>query len=81
MTEITGVGFSRPVVLPQKIMKQSMVLLHGLFGGLSNWNGVVAHFQSTYDIHIPVLPVYDQPGKDHLGYLANFLSFIFIIIN
>jgi pimeloyl-ACP methyl ester carboxylesterase len=56
-------------------MKQSMVLLHGLFGGLSNWNGVVAHFQKTYDIHIPVLPVYDQTGRDQLGYLTNFLEF------
>jgi pimeloyl-ACP methyl ester carboxylesterase len=56
-------------------MKQSMILLHGLFGGLSNWNAVVAHFQSKYDIHIPTLPVYDQPGRDHLGYLTNFLEF------
>ncbi|HEX6431707.1 MAG TPA: alpha/beta hydrolase [Niastella sp.] len=55
-------------------MKQSMVLLHGLFGGLSNWTGVVAHFQSTYDIYIPTLPVYDQQGGDQLGSLTNFLE-------
>jgi pimeloyl-ACP methyl ester carboxylesterase len=55
-------------------MKQSMVLLHGLFGGLSNWTGVVTHFQSTYDIHIPVLPVFDRHGSEPLGYLTDFLE-------
>jgi pimeloyl-ACP methyl ester carboxylesterase len=56
-------------------MKQSMVLLHGLFGGLSNWNEVITHFQSTYDIHIPALPVYEQHGRDQLGHLTSFLEF------
>lgn len=54
-------------------MKQSMVLLHGLFGGLSNWSGVVAHFQSNYDIHIPMLPVFDRHDSDPLQYLAEYL--------
>ncbi|MBN9380357.1 MAG: alpha/beta hydrolase [Chitinophagaceae bacterium] len=55
-------------------MKQSMILLHGLFGGLSNWNGVVAHFQSTYDIHIPALPIFDRHNGDRLGSLTDFLG-------
>jgi pimeloyl-ACP methyl ester carboxylesterase len=55
-------------------MKQSMILLHGLFGGLSNWEGVVTHFESRFDIHIPLLPIYDQHKKDNLDYLVNFLA-------
>jgi pimeloyl-ACP methyl ester carboxylesterase len=55
-------------------MKQSMILLHGLFGGLSNWEGVVTHFQPQYDIHIPSLPIYDAHAGDQLGYLVDFLD-------
>ncbi len=55
-------------------MKQSMILLHGLFGGLSNWEGVVAHFQPHYDIHIPSLPIYEVHSGDRLEYLTNFLD-------
>lgn len=55
-------------------MKQSMILLHGLFGGLSNWDGVVQHFESRYDIHIPLLPIFDYHLQDNLEYLVNFLE-------
>jgi len=55
-------------------MKQSMVLLHGLFGGLSNWTGVVEHFKSDYDIHIPTLPIYERSGSNLLGALTDFLE-------
>ncbi|WP_212004440.1 alpha/beta fold hydrolase [Chitinophaga sp. HK235] len=55
-------------------MKQSMILLHGLFGGLSNWHGVVQNFESRYDIHIPPLPIFDQHNQDNLEYLVNFLD-------
>lgn len=55
-------------------MKQSMILLHGLFGGLSNWEGVTAHFGSTYDIHIPPLPIYDEHKGDNLEYLVQYLQ-------
>ncbi|PSL44810.1 pimeloyl-ACP methyl ester carboxylesterase [Chitinophaga niastensis] len=55
-------------------MKQSLILLHGLFGGLSNWEGVVAHFGPHYDIRIPPLPIYDQHKCDNLEYLVDFLE-------
>lgn len=38
-----------------------LLLLHGLMGALSNWEGVVNEFKSKYRIIIPMLPVYDQP--------------------
>jgi pimeloyl-ACP methyl ester carboxylesterase len=52
-----------------------MILLHGLFGGLSNWHGVIAHFTSDYDIHIPELPIFaGTRGADPLQHLTDFLE-------
>lgn len=55
-------------------MKQSMILLHGLFGGLSNWTGVVKHFESRFDIHVPVLPLYEKHKGDTVAYLTEYLE-------
>jgi pimeloyl-ACP methyl ester carboxylesterase len=38
-----------------------LLLLHGLFGMLSNWEGVINKFSSTNRIIIPLLPIYDMP--------------------
>ena len=38
-----------------------LLLLHGLFGALSNWQEVVADFSPRYRVIIPVLPVYEMP--------------------
>lgn len=51
-----------------------MILLHGLFGGLSNWHGVIAHFKSDYDIHVPELPIFERTGSDPLQALTDFLE-------
>jgi pimeloyl-ACP methyl ester carboxylesterase len=40
---------------------EPMVLLHGLFGALSNWDGVINAFASEYRILIPLLPIYQMP--------------------
>ena len=40
-----------------------LLLLHGLFGALSNWEGVVGHFKVKYRVVIPLLPIYDMPLK------------------
>ncbi|QSE98580.1 alpha/beta fold hydrolase [Fulvivirga lutea] len=40
-----------------------LLLLHGLFGALSNWEGVVNHFKSNYRVVIPLLPIYEMPLK------------------
>lgn len=39
-----------------------IVLLHGLFGNLSNWKSVVDHFSAGYRIVIPRLPIFEMPG-------------------
>ncbi|HWA34624.1 MAG TPA: alpha/beta hydrolase [Cyclobacteriaceae bacterium] len=41
-----------------------MVLLHGLFGALSNWEGVVAKFSKRFRVVIPMLPIYEMPIKE-----------------
>jgi pimeloyl-ACP methyl ester carboxylesterase len=38
-----------------------LLLLHGLMGALSNWDGVINEFKSKYRVIIPILPVYDMP--------------------
>lgn len=55
-------------------MKQSIVLLHGLFGGLSNWDQLVNHFTGHCDIHIPPLPIYDEHKENILDYFVKALD-------
>jgi pimeloyl-ACP methyl ester carboxylesterase len=38
-----------------------LLLLHGLFGALSNWNDVIDHFSGKYKIVIPLMPIYALP--------------------
>jgi len=55
-------------------MKQGMILLHGLFGALSNWHDVILHFESKYDIHVPLLPIYEDHKGDGLENMVKFLE-------
>ncbi len=41
-----------------------LLLLHGLFGALSNWEGVVNRFSKNYRVVIPMLPIYEMPIKE-----------------
>lgn len=38
---------------------EPLVLLHGLFGALSNFKDLFDHFQQTHRVIIPMLPLYD----------------------
>lgn len=40
-----------------------MLLLHGLFGALSNWDDVVNRFSKNYRVMIPLLPVYEKSSR------------------
>lgn len=40
-----------------------LLLLHGLFGALSNWNTVIDGFKDKYRIIIPLMPIYTSPLK------------------
>lgn len=43
---------------------EPLVLLHGLFGALSNWQDVVGRFSSKYRVIIPLMPIYTMPVKE-----------------
>lgn len=43
---------------------ETLLLLHGLFGALSNWAGVINHFKSKYRVIIPLMPIHDMPIKE-----------------
>ncbi len=54
---------------------ETMVLLHGLFGALSNWKGVVEHFSKDYRVVIPMMPIYEMPLKTAgIGALTDFIE-------
>ncbi|GAB3202692.1 pimeloyl-ACP methyl ester carboxylesterase [Pontibacter aydingkolensis] len=51
-----------------------MVLLHGLFGALSNWHGVVDHFSKNYRVVIPLMPIYEM--SLHKAGVPGLVSFV-----
>jgi pimeloyl-ACP methyl ester carboxylesterase len=61
-------GFGEPVIL-----------LHGLFGNLSNWNHVAKEFALTHRVIVPRLPLYSTPLTqarldDLVEYVASFID-------
>lgn len=52
-----------------------LMLLHGLFGALSNWTAVTDYFKKQYRVLIPMMPIYDlSPKKAGLRALVDFIS-------
>lgn len=41
-----------------------LLLLHGLFGALSNFSDLIDHFKTKYKVVIPVLPLYEMELKE-----------------
>lgn len=41
-----------------------VLLLHGLFGALSNWEGVTNRFSKNFRVVIPMLPIYEMPIRE-----------------
>ena len=41
-----------------------LILLHGLFGALSNFEYIFNRFSEEYKVIIPLLPIYDKEHKD-----------------
>jgi pimeloyl-ACP methyl ester carboxylesterase len=38
---------------------QTMILLHGLFGAMSNFAGIIDHFRHTHKVVVPLLPLFE----------------------
>ena len=57
-----------------------LLLLHGLFGALSNWESVVNKFSKTHRVLIPLFPIYNMPINEArleglVRFLEGFISF------
>ncbi|MEO1010165.1 MAG: alpha/beta hydrolase [Bacteroidota bacterium] len=58
-----------------------LIILHGLMGGLSNFQGVTEHFpEKGYQVLVPELPIYDMPlvktnVKQFAKYLESFIEY------
>lgn len=51
-----------------------LLLLHGLFGALSNWDSVITTFSNRYRVVIPLLPIYEMPLRQ--ASLEGLVAFI-----
>ena len=52
----------------------TLLVLHGLFGALSNFRDVLDEFQHNYRVVIPMMPIYELPVEDtHVRSLAAFI--------
>jgi 2-hydroxy-6-oxonona-2,4-dienedioate hydrolase len=52
-----------------------LLILHGLFGALSNFKDVLDRFKNDYHVVIPMMPIYQLPVEDtHVRSLAAFIN-------
>lgn len=56
-----------------------LLLLHGLFGALSNWDSVIKTFSDRYRVVIPLLPIYEMPIRQAsleglVAYIEKFVA-------
>jgi 2-hydroxy-6-oxonona-2,4-dienedioate hydrolase len=57
-----------------------IVLLHGLLGALSNFEGILQNFHDKYNVVIPILPIFEMPLFDLsvqglVKYVVEFVDF------
>jgi len=43
---------------------KTLMLLHGLFGALSNFQGIIKHFGDKYNVVVPMLPIFELPIRE-----------------
>lgn len=51
-----------------------MILLHGLFGALSNFKDLFEYFRNKYRVIIPMLPLFDMGLDTGVGTLAKYVQ-------
>ncbi|MCB0568664.1 MAG: alpha/beta hydrolase [Phaeodactylibacter sp.] len=60
--------------------EENLVLLHGLFGALSNFEGIIQHFSGKYNVVVPILPIFELPIRKVsvtglVDYVVDFVEF------
>jgi pimeloyl-ACP methyl ester carboxylesterase len=54
---------------------ETIMLLHGLFGALSNWDTVITELRERYRVLIPIMPIFDISIKSaSIDGLANYIE-------
>ncbi|MEQ8705664.1 MAG: alpha/beta hydrolase [Phaeodactylibacter sp.] len=58
----------------------NLLLLHGLFGALSNFEGIIEHFQKTHNVIVPMLPIFELPIRKVsvtglVDYVVDFVNY------
>ena len=61
----------------------NLLLLHGLFGALSNFEGIIDYFANKYNVVVPLLPIFDLPIRkvsvtglvDHVSDFVKFKGY------
>lgn len=58
----------------------NLLLLHGLFGALSNFEGIIEHFQKTHNVIVPILPIFELPIRKVsvtglVDYVVDFVNY------
>lgn len=59
--------------------EENLLLLHGLFGALSNFEGILDHFSKNYNVVVPILPIFELPIRKVsvtglVNYVADFVD-------
>ncbi len=53
---------------------QPILVLHGLFGALSNFESLIEYFSARYRVLVPMMPLYDMPLlKTGVGSLSKYI--------
>ena len=60
-----------------------LMLLHGLFGALSNFEGIINYFGDKYNVVVPMLPIFELPIRkvsvsglvDHVSRFVEFKDY------
>ena len=63
--------------------EHNLLLLHGLFGALSNFSGILDQFGSRFNVIVPILPIFELPLKkatlggllDHVNAFVEFKGY------
>ncbi len=58
----------------KKAKGRPLILLHGLFGALSNFKDLFNHFKANYRVIIPMLPLFDLGLDTGVGALAKYVQ-------
>ncbi len=62
---------------------ENLLLLHGLFGALSNFEGILEYFSSKMNVVVPILPIFELPLvklsvtglADHVAEFVNYKGY------